>query len=102
MRHHAERHQNPGDGLARRHLYDLFDEGGHQAGLFGEAYADHDDEDDGDRAEIREVPHHRSQHEADAVGGQQAVYGSGCFFNFVRLRIDYLISDGRSKPMKQV
>ena len=101
-RHDSQSHQNPGEGLARRDVHDLFDKRGHQTSLFGQADADHDDEDDGDRAEIREVPHHRSQHEADAIGGQQAIYGSGCFFNFVRLRIDYLISDGRSKPMEQM
>jgi hypothetical protein len=69
-RQHSQGDEYPGGRFARRDLHNLLDQGGHQACLLGQTDADYDQEDDADRAEIDKVPHHRGQHEADAVAAQ--------------------------------
>ena len=58
---------------AGRHLHHLADQGGDEAGLLGDADADHRHEDDGDHAEVVEVLDGRGEDVADPVAGQQAL-----------------------------
>src|SRR5215831_9632361 len=99
---HPRGDENPGDRLARCDLDDFPYEGGHQARLLGEPDADRDYEDDSDWAEIREVPYHRSQHEADAVAAQQTVDGGGRMIDLVGLWVDHLVIDRCPEQVKQM
>ena len=59
--------------LAGRDADELADQRGDQPGRLGQADADHRHEDDRHRREVAEVGDERREHEADAVGGEQAL-----------------------------
>jgi hypothetical protein len=60
--------------LLRSNLDELANERRHQAGLLGNADADHCHEHDGDDAEASEVVHEGREDEPDAIGAQQTAY----------------------------
>ena len=81
-REDADQHDDERDQPARRRPDEQPDERPDQPGLLGQPDAEHRDEDDPDDAEVVEVGDRRRDHEADAVGGQQALDRRGLGLDF--------------------
>ena len=85
-REDADEGQDVGQRPARRDDDELADQRRDQAGLLGDAGADHRGDHQPDRGEAHEVRDQRRVHEADAVRVQQAADLRGRGLDLVRIR----------------
>ncbi len=98
----ADEDEDVGQGLGRRNQHELANEGRDQARRFGDADAQHRDDDDADGAEIHEVRDDARIHEANAVDAQQAASADRLDLDRVSLRVDGFEGDSRAEKIEQV
>ena len=93
----ADKGQDVGERPVRRDRDELVDQRRDQARLLGDAGADHGGDHQAHGGKGHEVGNERRVHEANAVGIQQAADRRARFLDLMRVRVDALESDRRSK-----